>query len=164
MDEHEEGCCDGVYAAQQAISNFVEQGRWGVIGVGASETDSPFSYTVGLHYKKLPELIMVGISPQIAIRILNDCAEKMVVNGAGFKHGCLLDDLANMPLAIIDVIDSKKKECAVQAYNHYQHWDFGMQQLVMPDRSGKFPWEGDFELKMKEIQDVLGTPPAFMLH
>ncbi|MBW8711109.1 MAG: DUF4262 domain-containing protein, partial [Mycobacterium sp.] len=34
----------------------------------------PFAYTIGLHDRGLPELLVTGLSPQPAARLLNDVA------------------------------------------------------------------------------------------
>jgi len=143
----------GVAATQERITDFVEMGQWMVIGVGG---DPIFTYTVGLHHKNLPELIMVGLNPNIAMHILNDCGHMMVDNGP-FKHGTQIDELANMPTIIVDV--EQKQDYAIQAFNHYKHWDFKLQQLVMPDRKGRFPWEFGYSKEMRECQELLGNPP-----
>ena len=158
-----EACCAGVGAAQQNIEEHVSRGKWGVISVMGGP-EASFAYTVGLHHKGLPELIMVGLYPKLAMDLLNDCATRMIEQQAAFKHGTKVEGIANMPLALIDLLDEQKHEYAIQAFNHYRHWEFGMQQLVMPDAKGVFPWEGNFDKRMEAIQPVLGAPPADAVH
>lgn len=150
--------CMGVAATQKRIADYVEVGQWMIIGVGDSNKEPTFTYTVGLHHKNLPELIMVGLNPELAMYILNDCGDMMVDNGP-FKHGTQIDELANMPTIIIDVPKVQKQDYAIQAFNHYKHWDFKLQQLVMPDKKGRFPWEFGYSKKMRKSQKLLGHPP-----
>lgn len=148
--------CMGVAATQETISNYVEVGKWAIIG--ATKETATFCYTVGLHHHNLPELIMVGLNPEMTMYILNDCADMMIANNA-FKHGTQIDELANMPTIIIDVLEEHKQEYTIQAFNHYHHWDFKLQQLVMPDEKQRFPWEPDFSEHMLKCQKLLGNPP-----
>lgn len=159
--------CRGLDGLPDFIADYVEIGKWAVIGVLGETTEqghkSTFSYTVGLHYQNLPELIMVGLNASLAIYILNHCAEMMIEQGE-FVHGTQIDELASMPTVIIDVQKEGKKSHAAQAYNHYRHWGFRMQQLVMPDKNGLFPWEKDYCKKMQTIQSILGRPPKGKCH
>lgn len=162
MTDSEKTCCGGVDAAQQNITDLTEQGRWAVIGVSSTDSEPSFSYTVGLHYKELPELIMIGLPVQSATYILNNCAGKMINQSNKYPHGQSIKELANMPLAIIDVFEDKKQEYAIQAWNHFHHWDFSMQQLVMPDAACKFPWGEGFDQHMNQIQPILGSHPPVL--
>lgn len=145
--------CIGVDGAQEHISDCIKIGKWAVMAV-----DDEFAYTIGLHLKNLPELIMIGLNPEMSMYILNDCADMMVANGP-FNHGTQIDELANMPTIIIDVPDELKKEYTGQAFNHYGHWDFKLQQLVMPDEKQRFPWEFGYSKDMQKRQKLLGNPP-----
>jgi hypothetical protein len=147
--------CVGLQNAQQTITDSIKAGGWTVIGVG----DSPvFTYSIGLHHQHLPELIMVGLDIHLAHQIINHCAEIMLDQGQ-FSHGSQTDALANMPTTIIDVLMENKKEYAFQAFNHYKHWDFAMQQLVMPDPKGLFFWEQGVSQRLLKAQTILGHPP-----
>ena len=150
--------CVGVSAAQKEISARVEIDQWALIGIGESKETATFVYSVGLHHHKLPELIMIGLHPHIAMHIINDCADLMIANGP-FKHGTKIDELANMPTIIVNVLDSLKPVYATQAFNHYGHWDFKLQQLVMPDEKQLFPWDSGFSDHMRKCQKLLGHPP-----
>lgn len=158
MKESLKHACVGVDAAQDSIAENAKNGSWGVIAVMGVDEPS-FAYTVGLHHKGLPELIIVGLAPESAMAILNQCAERMVSQGGAYPAGTTLDGLANLPLAVLDVSESCKSQYTHQAYNHYRHWDFGVQQLVMPDAGGKFPWYGSFDSRMHQVQPLLGDVP-----
>lgn len=165
----DKGCtdpdCMGLYEAHKALKEQLKDDKWIVMGV-AGETsveghNPTFAYTIGLHVKNLPELIIVGLDPIKATLILNNCAEKMITEGR-IKHGTLIDDVANKPLTLINVSEEQKQDHAFQAFqafNHYRHWDFELRQLVLPDPTGLFPWESDFDEGMRIIQPVLGNPP-----
>jgi len=148
--------CVGTKRAKQNIQNHVDNGRWAIVGV--SGENHTFAYTIGLHHKNLPELIMVGLNSTMAMHILNHCGY-MMTNGNKFKHGTVITELANLPTTIITVHEELKRKRAVQAYNHYGHWDFDLMQLVMPDANGLFPWDEGYDPRMKEAQAMLGNPP-----
>lgn len=110
--------CAGVAGAQKMISDKVSGGGWAIIGVGShSDNSPPFAYTVGLHSLGFPELIMIGLDPRVAQNILNDCAQQIIDQGRSFESTAVVEDLANLPLTIIDADEDSKREYAVQAFN-----------------------------------------------
>lgn len=42
---------------------------------------APFAYTVGLHARVLPELLVTGLPPQPTVRLLNTVAEYLLAGG-----------------------------------------------------------------------------------
>src|SRR6476661_6742042 len=62
---------------------------WAVQGV--EDDRRPYTYTIGLHDRGLPELLVTGLSPQRAARVLNDVAGAAVGGrwpwAAGWGHG-----------------------------------------------------------------------------
>ena len=62
---------------------------WAVQGV--EDDRRPYAYTIGLHDRGLPELLVTGLSPERAARVLNDVAGATVggrVLDAGCAHRC----------------------------------------------------------------------------
>lgn len=154
--------CMGLNKVRKLLKERVKDDEWMVMGVAGETTakghEPTFSYTIGLHLINLPELLIVGLDPIKAVHILNASAEKMITEGR-IKHGTIIDDVANMPLTLINVSEEEKRDHAFQAYNHYRHWDFELQQLVLPDIIGRFPWEINYDENMRVIQPLLGNPP-----
>lgn len=147
--------CVGVDATQEMIRRQVKNGHWGVIGVFGDDENPTFSYTVGLHYHGLPELIAIGLPSSHAHTILNKVAEAMIDNKKPYASGSIIENVANLPLAVVDAT-CEKKERTPQAYNHYKHWDYSLAQIVIPDRAGKFPWDDDFDTGyMSKCQNLL---------
>ena len=132
------------------IVRRIKNDQWSVVCVGAEPT---FGYTIGLN--PLPELICVGLLPDVAAAILNNCAEETKRLG-GVEHGHILDNVANMPTTIINVHEDAKRRKGLQIYHFYQTWDFQLQQVVYPDMETNFPWEPDYDMPS---QTVLGNPP-----
>lgn len=71
------------------LAPIIDRWGWAVVAVGTGHCDEvgcgvgwddPYSYTVGLHAVRLPELIVRGLDGPTAQRVLNDAAR------------CLIDD------------------------------------------------------------------------
>src|SRR3954454_10296751 len=50
------------------------------------EDQRPYAYTIGLHERALPELLVTGVSPQREVRMLNRVAE-MATHGVPLRPG-----------------------------------------------------------------------------
>lgn len=60
------------------LQPVIDRCGWAVQGVGGSKVRAPFSYTVGLTLRRLPELVVTG-KPQVeAGQILNDMAREVL--------------------------------------------------------------------------------------
>lgn len=152
--------CVGAQSARKMIAENVSEGRWSIVAVASDGVSPSFIYSVGLHSLGYPELIIIGLNPKIGHDIINNCAELMKSNGSQFESGSFVENLANLPLAILDANDLGKMEYAVQGFNFYRHWNFKLQQLVMPDVNKRYPWQEGFDQNMSKIQDLIGTWPA----
>lgn len=114
------------------------QSLMGVMG------DPPFIYTIGMHHRKLPELLVLGTAAMSVMgAVLNALCDVMREEGP-FKDGAEIDLGGAYPLSVVeaehpDVYD----EYCVQAVVHYGHRKFRVLQLVVPDVGGKFPWDKD---------------------
>jgi hypothetical protein len=63
----------------EAIHTTMVEHGWAVQYV--EDDRRPYAYTVGLHDRGLPELLMTGVSPQRAVQLLNAVAEYVVKGG-----------------------------------------------------------------------------------
>lgn len=50
-----------------------------------------------------------------------------------------------------------KQRYTHQAYEHYGHLEYELQQLAIPDSEGYFPWESQYINRRLNIQGVLGS-------
>lgn len=58
-------------AAERKIVQDVQQFGWHCLGIAADEEGPSFSYTIGLQATfRHPEIIIVGLAPQIAYTVL----------------------------------------------------------------------------------------------
>lgn len=135
------------------IQAMIKDYGWAVIAVCEK---IPFAYTVGLSSLSLPELIISGLDGRRSHNVLNLCAEKMVAQSAPFLNGHIFDDLANFPTYLGDVTDPAMKTRFTKLVNHLPHkGQYCLQQLVMPDSKGKFPWDGGYDPVIEKSQRIL---------
>jgi Domain of unknown function (DUF4262) len=110
----------------------------------------PFAYTVGLTQDGLPELLITGVSPRRAVRLLNS-----VARGAAdpLTLGAQIA-IPSGPLAeIVQVAQPDAHlDMAVEIFgSELEAW-----QLVWADRRGRWPWSADFN-DGRGGQPVLGV-------
>jgi len=134
---------------------LIDVGLWAVVSI--FDAKPAFAYTVGLHSQNLPELIMVGLPSDVSHGILN-AVGRAATNVGGFMHGNIIEKTSSHPITVIDALD--KEEYATQVYAHYRTWDFKLQQLVVPDTKGRFPWDEDYDKILLAPQLILGNPPT----
>lgn len=123
----------------------------------------PFAYSVGLTERfNHPELILFGLGHDVALAIINTLVRRYVRRGWP----------APVDQPIERVIESHpvvvKAVCAERAYPYVRfaaqrcaalERPLRVQQIILPDANGRFPWEGDYDPRMESIQ-----PRLFELH
>jgi Domain of unknown function (DUF4262) len=101
---------------------------------------TPYAYTIGLHDQGLPELLVTGVSPQRATRLLNKFAHDALC-GATLQPGQQIS-VPTGPLVEIVSVD-----------NPDAHMNFAMAlggpdvralQVVWADGRGRWPWAVGF--------------------
>jgi hypothetical protein len=127
--------------ADQTLQSMIDEHGWAVVGVfpTASDDGVPFSYTVGLTDKGLPELAVYGLDPVNGGTILNAVAQRMIDHGE-VRGGERIDgELANgLQLAVIDMGDTAELTAVRRFYGAV----LAARQIVWPDPHGRMPWEG----------------------
>jgi hypothetical protein len=103
----------------------------------------PFFYTVGRHSKHLPELLLVAkLSGEQGMDIANAVAA--LQGTSGFMQGQLVPLGGKYPVLIIDAVDpAVKEEYTRCVHAFYGVDDYRVQQIILPDREGRFPPECD---------------------
>jgi len=121
------------------------------------EPGPPFAYTVGLTEHGFPELVIAGLPPHIAQALLNDLAGRVYDRADRFRHGQRIGDLLAGYDAVI--VDGPATEALYPgaAYARYGTDRVRLQQVVWPDRAGRFPWEPGDEHD-PQVQPVIGRP------
>ncbi|GGL92985.1 DUF4262 domain-containing protein [Micromonospora yangpuensis] len=132
---------------------------WAVTAVlpAPGTTDSPFAYTVGLTERHLPELVIAGLDPRIAQILLNDLAGRVHTGAARLTHGHRVDDLIVGYPAVIVEGPATEALWPGTAYARYGRDRVHLQQIVWPDRHGRFPWHDGYEYP-GHVQPLLGCP------
>lgn len=133
-----------------------------VIGVSGTEDRPSFSYTIGLTARYGVELLMIGLNPKYACMIMNQVADE------GLAKMSITTDVpdarwGNMPLMFKEA-NQRAHEYVIQADQFYGK-EVRVLQIVMPDRSGKFPHEKGFDSEyMSPLQPLLySTATSSML-
>jgi hypothetical protein len=113
----------------------------------------PFAYTVGLHNRGLPELLITGLNPEVSTRVLNSIAHQIVD-----------EDMVLAPAMHIDYEDRFLIE-VVEVGHPDVHLKFAVEicgpdlralQLVWADNWGRFPWDTGWNHGRRR-QPVLGV-------
>jgi hypothetical protein len=129
------------YHAQQ--QELIDRYGWAVTAVvpGDDEPDRPFAYTVGLTAHDQPELVIAGLDPITSQALLNDLAGRVLHQAARFTDRQRISDLISGHDAV--VIDGVATEVLYPgaAFGRYGQDRVRLQQIVWPDREGRFPWQ-----------------------
>ena len=130
---------------QDRVDQAVAQGQHIVM---ASHDDTrSFAYTIGLTSQGLPELIVFGLPQQYAAYFLNEVATTMKEKGAPVD-GAVNGELGNLPMAFKIAQPGRAEEFAFQAVYYYDEKPVKphFMQMVISDKTGKLPWEPDYDL------------------
>jgi hypothetical protein len=132
---------------------------WAVTAVVPTADDprSGFAYTVGLTEHGFPELVIAGLAPAIAQALLNDLAGRVYDRATRFRHGQRVGDLLAGYDAVI--VDGAATEALYPgaAYARYGTDRVRLQQVVWPDRHGRFPWDPGYDHD-PQAQPLIGRP------
>lgn len=116
------------------------------------------SHTVGLAKEHGCEVIMSGVRQEVAAMFLDIIA-------AGMRRGRMLipnvkdDRWTDMP-CVFKGCEGRQlhKEYVFEADN-YWGYEVSVMQMVIPDRTGKFPWEPGYDQKHMASQKLLYELP-----
>lgn len=119
------------------ITEDIARVGWSAISVFGGY---PFTYTIGLTEMDHPELILYGISGQMA-HILLAHAVNAVKDGAKFAHGDRFDK-------VLEGYEVEFRKHPIPPANWAQHFygdDMSVLQMVWPDAEHRFPGEDGCE-------------------
>ncbi|MBX9918652.1 MAG: DUF4262 domain-containing protein [Mycolicibacterium frederiksbergense] len=138
-----------------AVRNLIDQHGWAVIGVFPTSVDDgpPFSYTVGMTDRGLPELAVYGLDLRSAGGVLNAVAAHVLTAGE-LPRGKAIDGLlaGGLPLVAITMTDTSDLSNVRALYGAVM----AAQQIVWPDKSGLMPWQ---QWDLGDAQPLKGNPP-----
>ncbi|MBY0456341.1 MAG: DUF4262 domain-containing protein [Gemmataceae bacterium] len=142
----------------RAILDMIARVGWAVIGI-EEEPDMPFyGFSVGLyHTHGLPELIVFGQKHEIAQGVINNAAREMI-DGRTFTPGERIEGLLEGYPAVVAPVDPRH----YRGFVGYARWlnrgdAFPLQQIVWPDRDGRFPWDDGYPPALFYLQRLLGS-------
>lgn len=118
---------------------FVESGR------------TPYAYTIGLHDWDVPELLVTGVSPQRAVRLLNTVARNEV-RGDAFAPGQQFT-IPGGP--VIEIVEVAHPDAHMNVAVAFGGPEVRALQLVWADGRGRWPWSAAFA-DGRAMQPVLG--------
>lgn len=119
----------------------------------------PFAYSVGLcdHFKR-PELLLFGFDEDDSLVLINALVRRYVWSGFAVP----LDDpiqrvLTRGPVIVKPASIERARPYARIAVDYSEHLRIAcvVQQIVVPDGSGKFPWEEGYDARLDRFQPRL---------
>ena len=116
---------------------------------------TPYAYTIGLHDRGLPELLVTGVSPQRAARLLNRLAER-AVDGEPPTRG---EQIALRAGPLIEIVEVEHPDAHMDTAVAFYGSEFRALQLVWADGQGRWPWDARFGGR-RGGQPVLGVRAA----
>jgi hypothetical protein len=149
--------CENPEATQEdyfdELRRMIRAHGWAVQCV--EEDRRPFAYTIGLHAHAMPELLVTGLAPHDAGRLLNWAAAHSV-QGLGWTAGQQLADPGGTPIEVVDVEwpDAHLKFAVALGGRGVR-----AQQLVWADSRGRWPWQAGWGHGRRR-QPVLGVRSA----
>ena len=129
---------------------------WMVMRINADARGPGFAYTIGLEQTlSHPEIIVVGLSMDIAHGVLNDAGAD-IRRGETFIAGRTYSNV----LDTYDVTFRVVPEYQFSAYlghgcRFYEDRPFRALQLIYPNRDGRWPWDPEAADAFRDVQPVL---------
>ena len=115
----------------------------------------PFAYTIGLTEHGLPELVVTGVSPRRAARMLNRFAELFVQRGAPLPG----EKIPMLGGALVEIIEVEHPDAHLYVAVAFYGSRLRALQLVWADGRGRWPWAPGFSAGLRR-QPVLGVRTA----
>lgn len=139
------------------ILNNIESAGWHINSVFGDPLPI-FAYTVGLeHSFEHPELIVMGLPPNLAATLLNQIGES-VREGRQFRDGVLLPG-AEIGLegdfGLGGVGKDAKEELMLSARWFYRGSHFRALQVIWQDLEKRFPGDPAFDTRLLRLQPLL---------
>lgn len=139
------------YAAQ--LQETIRRHGWSVQYIGGEECSRPgctcppgdgppFAYTIGLFGLGHPELLIFGLDPDTALRVLNELGQRIrageallphqVIEFEGWKHQIVPEEVPNPGEIVFGANDF---------YDRPDEASVPVLQLSYNDSAGRFPWD-----------------------
>lgn len=148
--------------AEKKIVENIDEFSCHVTSVFDPEGEKPsFTYSTGLTKSLgVPELIIVGLSSDLAQSIVNSYRDR-VKEGEDFKNNEFYSGfLEGFDVTFDAVSEDNKVEYLLSSVWFYDG-DFEAVQLIFPTTTGIWPWESDATESFKELQPSLSGTGAW---
>jgi hypothetical protein len=133
------------------MRSIIREHGWAVQFV--EDARAPFAYTIGLHARGLPELLMTGLAPKRSRLLLNLAVEQAICDGTPVP-GTQFRLLPDFPVEVVEV-EHPEAHMGI-AFGIYRGRPIRVRQLVWADSLGRWPWARNFDRGMRR-QPVLGV-------
>lgn len=98
----------------------------------------PFAYTIGLHYKGLPELLVTGMQPRMSAKLLNLIGHQMVAEGMDLRPAEHIDCGGRL---LLEVVEVEHPDVHMRFAIELCGAKIRAYQLVWADDAGRWPWD-----------------------
>jgi hypothetical protein len=134
------------------IRGVLEHHPWVVIGVHEERCRPPYSYTLGLTDRELPELVITGLPHKQAADVLTRAAWD-VLGGEALAPGKRIRTVDGLRAEVVEVAEpGAHLDVAVGLYG----LQLAAVQIVYTDQRGRWPWDRRFR-DGRGGQPVLGA-------
>lgn len=118
------------------VRGIIRDRGWAVQFVEGEQR--PFAYTIGLHLRDRPELLITGLPPQASARLLNSIASRILQGGIVLKPGMRIDGPDGLLLEVVEVEHPDVHlRCALAIFDE----PLRALQLVWTDDRRRWPWD-----------------------
>ncbi|HWD03988.1 MAG TPA: DUF4262 domain-containing protein [Amycolatopsis sp.] len=142
-------------AGQEYVAEIlarIDEHGWCVQGVLGTDFRPPWAYTVGLTARGLPELLVVGLAPNLASALLTALAEHALSEGPP-RPGEVYS-MRRLPSVEIVAVAEPSAHLLIAAALYGR--EIQALQLVHADEAGRFPWSPSYR-DGRGGQPVLGA-------
>ena len=117
----------------------------------------PFAYTIGLHERGLPELLITGLQAQKSTRVLNSIAHMIVDDGTTLQPAVHIDYQGEF---LLEVVEVEHPDVHLKFALPICGPDIRAYQLVWTDDRRHWPWDRGWSHGRRR-QPVLGMRTPF---
>lgn len=142
----------------------IEERGWAVMSVFPDGATPGYSYTIGLTAMSLPEILVMGPSPDVANQLLDACVGSLISGVVHIgQHSPVPLATTTIPFALrLDDEDGTMAALMLSDLDIEQGLKRTAVQLVVPDAAGLFPWQAGCDPRYIQSQEpaILAIEPA----